>query len=254
MNDDFVSRLLLAIHGISDDDLRKPEADGKWSIFDIFAHLADFEEISGARLRHILAKETPQLAGFDQEAYVVSHRGEPLATIVEQLAFFRRRRLALAEGFTPAERSRTGMHPDFGPLTIHELLDRAQKHQERHFAQIERIRKSLGLTVSESPQTGGAESGHARDATPRTLGEVCVRDLWGGGVKRALQVEFPAGSQWPGLDHHVPGPEEVFVVSGDFEDGGTVHGPGTFLHYPAGSSHSPRSTGGCTLFVFYPEG
>ena len=48
--------------------------------------------------------------------------------------------------------------------------------------------------------------------------------------------------------------EEVYVLSGDFDDGGSVYRTGTFLHHPAGSSHSPRSTEGCRLFVFYPEG
>jgi hypothetical protein len=254
MNDDFVSRILLAIHGISADGLGTPEAEDKWSILDVIAHLGDFEQLTHWRLRLVLGHHAPQLAQFDQQVLVATHRGERLSTLVEQLAFARRMNLTLAARLTPEERVRIGVHPNFGPLTINEMLDRAQKHQERHLAQIERIRKNLGLTVSESPQTDGAESGHARDAAIRSFGDVRVRDLWNDGVRRALQVEFPAGSQWPGLDHHVPGPEEVFVVSGDFEDGGTVHGPGTFLHYPAGSSHSPRSTSGCTLFVFYPEG
>jgi quercetin dioxygenase-like cupin family protein len=254
MNDDFVSRLLLAIHGISVHDLGTPEAEGKWSILDVIAHLGDFEQLTQWRLRLVLGEDTSQLAQFDQQMLVATHRGERLSDLVEQLAFARRMNLTLAARLTPEERGRVGVHPNFGPLTINEMLDRAQRHQERHFAQIERIRKNLGLAVSELPQTGGAESGHARDAAIRMFGEVRVRDLWNDGVKRALQVEFPAGSQWPCLDHHVPGPEEVFVVSGDFEDNGTVYGPGTFLHYPAGSSHSPRSTEGCTLFVFYPEG
>lgn len=254
MNDDFVSRLLLAIHGISTDDLGMPEAAGKWSILDVIAHLGDFEQLTHRRLRLVLGHETPQLPQFDQEALVATHQGEPLALLVEQLAFARRTNFALLARLTPAERTRIGVHPSYGPLTITEMLDRAQQHQAKHLAQIERIRQNLGLAVSESPQTGGAESRHARDSAVRMFGEVRVRDLWHDGVKRALQVEFPAGSQWPGLDYHVPGPEEVFVVSGDFEDGGTVYGPGTFLHYPAGSSHSPRSTSGCTLFVFYPEG
>jgi anti-sigma factor ChrR (cupin superfamily) len=44
------------------------------------------------------------------------------------------------------------------------------------------------------------------------------------------------------------------VLSGDLGDGANVYPAGTFLHHPAGSSHSPRSKEGCRLFVFYPEG
>jgi hypothetical protein len=76
-------------------------------------------------------------------------------------------------------------------------------------------------------------------------------------ARRALLVRFPPGSQWPGLDVHEPGPEEVFVASGTFRgltDEGSVHGPGTFLHLDAGTSHAPSTDTGGELFVYYPEG
>ncbi|HEX6421004.1 MAG TPA: cupin domain-containing protein [Acidimicrobiales bacterium] len=79
----------------------------------------------------------------------------------------------------------------------------------------------------------------------------------GPGVRRTLLVRFPPGSRWPGVDVHEPGPEEVYVVSGTFRGltGDTsVHGPGTFLHLPAGSSHSPSTDTGGDLLVHYPEG
>lgn len=31
-----------------------------------------------------------------------------------------------------------------------------------------------------------------------------------------MLVTFPPGSQWPGLDVHDPGPEDVYVVRGTF--------------------------------------
>ncbi|GAA3161016.1 hypothetical protein GCM10020001_101590 [Nonomuraea salmonea] len=73
----------------------------------------------------------------------------------------------------------------------------------------------------------------------------------GGG---AYVLEMDAGSCWEGVDVHDPGPEEVFVVSGVFNDGERDYPAGTFIHAPAGSSHVPQSAQGCTLFLFYPEG
>lgn len=49
------------------------------------------------------------------------------------------------------------------------------------------------------------------------------------------------------LDHHDSGPEEVFVVSGIFNDGVRDYPAGTFIHAPKGFSHVSRSTTGCTL-------
>ena len=62
------------------------------------------------------------------------------------------------------------------------------------------------------------------------------------------------GACWEGIDLHEPGPEEVYVVSGVFNDGVRDYPAGSFIHNPKGSSHVPQSKTGCTIFVFYPEG
>ncbi|HSP17130.1 MAG TPA: cupin domain-containing protein [Thermoanaerobaculia bacterium] len=82
-----------------------------------------------------------------------------------------------------------------------------------------------------------------------------VRPLWTGsnGAKAQL-VEMEAGAKWVGLERHEPGPEEVYVVSGIFNDGVRDYPAGTFIHNPAGSAHVPQSSSGCVLFLFYPEG
>ena len=70
-------------------------------------------------------------------------------------------------------------------------------------------------------------------------GTIRVRTLWvaASGAK-AQVVELDAGSCWEGIDVHEPGPEEVYVVSGVFNDGVRDYPAGTFIHNPAGSSHA----------------
>ncbi|MGX2993029.1 cupin domain-containing protein [Streptomyces sp. JNUCC 64] len=82
-----------------------------------------------------------------------------------------------------------------------------------------------------------------------------LRPLWRGerGAK-AYVLEMDPGARWQGVDVHEPGPEEVFVVSGTFNDGTRDYPEGSFIHAPAGSSHVPQTTTGCMLFLFYPEG
>jgi anti-sigma factor ChrR (cupin superfamily) len=86
-------------------------------------------------------------------------------------------------------------------------------------------------------------------------GMVKVYTLWQSteGAK-AQVVEIKPRGCWEGVDVHEPGPEEVFVVSGVFNDGVRDYPEGSFIHNPAGSSHVPQSKTGCKLFVFYPEG
>ncbi len=86
-------------------------------------------------------------------------------------------------------------------------------------------------------------------------GTVRVRTLWtGSNGAKAQYVEFDPGACWEGIDVHQPGPEEVYVVSGVFNDGIRDYPAGSFIHNPAGSSHIPQSLTGCAIFVFYPEG
>jgi hypothetical protein len=76
-------------------------------------------------------------------------------------------------------------------------------------------------------------------------------------ARRALLVTFPPGSQWPGDDVHLPGPEDVFVVSGTFHGlagGQSVHAAGAFVHCDAGTRHSPSTEMGGELFVYYAAG
>lgn len=81
------------------------------------------------------------------------------------------------------------------------------------------------------------------------------RNLWRGenGAK-AMVLEIDPGATFTRLDVHQPGPEEVFVLSGVFNDGVRDYPAGSFIHNPAGSAHVPQSREGCVLFVFFPEG
>jgi hypothetical protein len=252
----FHSRLVLATHGIAAADLTRPEAEEKWSVADVIAHLGDLELVYTVRIRTILAGaggSTP-LPVLAQDHWIERvHRREPLSELLEQLWFHRRMNLALLERLTDEELSRSGIHPDYGPITIRDAVDRIERHDEKHLKQIERIKNTLGLAVTDQPDVSDVVAG--RLLAERSPGPgVHVRELWADGVKRALEVDFDPGAQWPGLDHHVPGPEEVYILSGDFDDGAHVYGPGTFLHHPAGSSHSPKSVEGCRLFVSTRKG
>ena len=81
------------------------------------------------------------------------------------------------------------------------------------------------------------------------------RILWRGANGAKAQIlEIDAGAKFPRLDVHAPGPEEVYVVSGIFNDGVHNYPAGSFIHNPAGSAHVPQSKEGCVLFVFFPEG
>jgi anti-sigma factor ChrR (cupin superfamily) len=81
------------------------------------------------------------------------------------------------------------------------------------------------------------------------------RVLWkGGNGERAIIFEFKAGAKFPGIEIHENGPEQIYVISGIFNDGRENHPEGAFINNPIGSAHIPQSAEGCVVLVIYPEG
>lgn len=118
-----------------------PEAEGKWSVTDVVAHLVDLELVYAVRIRDILAGSGERaLQPLEQDAWIERvHRREPVEELLEQFAFLRRMNLALADRMSEAERTRSGMHPQYGTLSAFGAFERLVRHDEKHHGQIERI-------------------------------------------------------------------------------------------------------------------
>lgn len=70
----------------------------------------------------------------------------------------------------------------------------------------------------------------------------------GGEVARATSlVRYAPGSAFPAHLHS--GGEEFLVLEGTFQDEHGDYPAGSYVRNPPGSSHSPASAGGCTIFV-----
>ena len=73
-------------------------------------------------------------------------------------------------------------------------------------------------------------------------------DRVGGEVARATSiVRYDAGSRFSRHTHD--GGEEFFVLEGTFSDDEGDYAAGTYIRNPPGTSHTPYSRDGCTLFV-----
>ncbi|OEV09345.1 hypothetical protein AN218_22925 [Streptomyces nanshensis] len=72
-------------------------------------------------------------------------------------------------------------------------------------------------------------------------------------VPKEARVVFQPGAVWPEADVHADSCELVIVIDGTLEDENGTYPRGTRISAQRGTSHHPRSSGGCTLRVLYPD-
>jgi len=135
-----------AVEGWSPEQLRIPEAPGKWSIAQVLQHLADSDLVWGWRVRLILAQDRPTLTGYDQDLWAerLHYADADAQEALEQLRVLRRGNLNLIARATPEDLKRIGVHSERGEESVGYLCGLYAGHDLLHLRQIERIRAAVG--------------------------------------------------------------------------------------------------------------
>lgn len=145
-----VLRALLA--GLPEDWTAPNEGPDTWSPFDVVGHLIDGEETDWmGRTRVIVAQGAERrFAPFDRLRHLRRNQGRTLAELLDEFAALRARNLTELRGLNVdgAKLRLTGEHPDFGPVTLEQLLATWVVHDLGHLAQITRVMaKQYGTAV-----------------------------------------------------------------------------------------------------------
>ena len=131
--------------GLTEKQLAKPPAPGKWSIKQIVAHLADGEVILGSRYRFVAAQDRPALQGYDQDAFV-RNLGVANATtqdLLDDFALVRAANIGLLMRLPAEALERVGVHSERGEESIAKMVRMYAGHDRHHLRQIETIRTGL---------------------------------------------------------------------------------------------------------------
>jgi DinB family protein len=130
------------VEGASEAALQFHENEAAWSATQVLAHLAEAEITDWMpRLEVILsANDDKRFPPFDREAGFVRYAGwSPQALLIE---FERLRNANLARlddcDISMTDLHRTGVHPEFGPVTLAQLLACWATHDLAHINQISR--------------------------------------------------------------------------------------------------------------------
>ncbi len=114
---------------------------GKWSIKEIVSHLADTELVYGYRYRRTIAEPGASLGEFDQEIWAkeLLYRKQPLDTIKETFSALRKQNLVLLKLVPKGVWSQHASHPEYGTISLREMVAHLATHDRNHLSQIERI-------------------------------------------------------------------------------------------------------------------
>lgn len=119
------------------------EGPGTWSPFDVVGHLIDGEESDWiGRARIILSQGADRrFAPFDRFAHLDANQGKSLAELLDRFARLRASNLRDLESMDigPDKLRLTGEHPEFGTVTLEQLLATWVAHDLGHIAQIARV-------------------------------------------------------------------------------------------------------------------
>lgn len=136
-----VLRELLA--GLPADWSEGDEGAGSWSPAQVVAHLVGGERTDWmVRARIILAEGAERrFPPFDRTEEIRASAARPLDELLATFASLRAGNVAELEGWrlTPAQLRLTGEHPEFGPVTLQQLLATWVVHDLGHLSQISRV-------------------------------------------------------------------------------------------------------------------
>ena len=131
------------LRGLPDGWIAAHEGGETWSPFDVIGHLIHADRTNWIpRARMILEHgEARAFDPFDRVAQFTASKGRTLVSLLDEFATVRQKsiRELTAMPLIDADLDRRGRHPDFGSVTLRQLLATWVAHDLDHLTQISRV-------------------------------------------------------------------------------------------------------------------
>lgn len=128
---------------VSDEWVLKNEGGDSWSVFDILGHLIHGEKTDWIPRMEIILSENPDkgFEPFDRFAQFEESKGKLLVGLLHEFNSLRKRNLEklASKNLSENDLGKTGVHPEFGEVTLSQLLATWVVHDLNHIAQINRV-------------------------------------------------------------------------------------------------------------------
>lgn len=124
---------------------------GRWSPSQVVFHLLDTELVYSTRFRKLLAQDGGELPAFDQNLWTdTCTAGRDLANALDTFERLRRDNVAMLRAAVrnPAVLDHSGRHPEYGLLTLRDVVLHLSPHDQNHAGQIRREREQYRASAS----------------------------------------------------------------------------------------------------------
>lgn len=119
------------------------EGPNTWSPYDVVGHLIHAEETDWIPRERIILEhgESRAFTPFNREAMFDESQGKTLGEMLDTFARLRAESLRQLDelNLTPELLQKRGLHPEFGPVTLSQLLATWVVHDLSHISQITRV-------------------------------------------------------------------------------------------------------------------
>jgi len=115
--------------------------EGGWTALEALCHVRDFNAIFHERALSVIEQDNPKFLPRNHLQMVIDgqyNQQDPLA-VLEDLVAARAALVAFYEALTPEQLERTGVHAEYGLLTLYDLMQQVGHHDADHTEQITRI-------------------------------------------------------------------------------------------------------------------
>ena len=129
--------LRLLLDAVTPEALKNKKGD-EWSPRELLIHLIDTEYAYGFRYRYILAEKDPVITPYDQNKWVDTFTYGDLdgTQLIRAFTPLRRVNLELLQGVDPKLFDKPARHPEFGTMTVGQMIAHSADHDANHLQQI----------------------------------------------------------------------------------------------------------------------
>lgn len=135
--------LFSLLSGLSEKWTHQNEGNDTWSPYDIVGHLIHGEKTDWISRMRIIFSDAPDktFVPFDRFAQFEASQGKTLTELLQEFKSLRIKNLEelTATNINVDQLKLEGIHPDFGTVTLSELLATWVVHDLNHLAQISRV-------------------------------------------------------------------------------------------------------------------